>query len=452
MIITTMASSKASAAVCSLQEQKEQVIDVVFICDEWKSSKGGLSTFNREFAINLAETTTSSMKIHCYVSKSDDQDREDARQHGVNLITAASIPGSADSLERLKFPPQELPNPHLVIGHGRKFGGCAYFLVKATKCRWIQFVHVYCEDLGKYKESTMAATDSIEENEAKHKMEIELCKVADAVVAVGSRLQQKYSRSMPTVKVEIITPGIFEKFSSCGPQFALYRSAKNFHVFVFGRATFEDLSLKGYDVVAKAISSLGKNFELTFVGSSPGEHRKVERWFLDNKYINRNQLTIRGYCSDPEELKMMFYQSDLVALPSRTEGFGLVALEAISAGVPILVSGASGIAEALREVEGGDTVIVESDEDADEWAQRIREMSKESAKEREANAMRLRENYRKVYSWRAECARFRGMIENVMKNGELNAFTFVFTQVCLYYMLCCQIPGIFRPLKKDGPT
>ena len=136
---------------------------------------------------------------------------------------------------------------------------------------------------------------------------------------------------------------------------------------------------------------------------------------------------------------MMFYQSDLVALPSRTEGFGLVALEAISAGVPILVSGESGIAEALREVEGGNTVIVESDEDVDEWARRIRETSEESARETEAKAMRLRENYRKVYSWRTECARFRRVIENVMKtaNGELNAFTFVFIQVCWYYMLCC---------------
>ena len=438
LAIITMASSKASTAVSNLQEQKEQVIDVVFLCDEWKSSKGGLSTFNREFAINLAETTTSSMKIHCYVSKSDDQDREDARQHGVNLITAQSIPGSNDSLERLKFPPSELPNPHLVVGHGRKFGRCAYFLVQATKCQWIQFLHVYCEDLGKYKKSTIAATDSIEENEAKHKMEIELCKAADAVIAVGSRLQQKYSRSLPTVKVEIITPGIFEKFS-CESQFALQRSVKNFHVFLFGRATFEDLSLKGYDIVANAIGSLGKNFQLTFVGSPPGGHKKVEQWFLENTCINRYQLTIRGYCSDPEELKMMFYQPDLVALPSRTEGFGLVALEAISAGVPILVSGESGIAEALREVEGGNTVIVESDEDADEWARRIRETSEESARETEAKAMRLRENYRKVYSWRTECARFRRVIENVMKtaNGELNAFTFVFIQVCWYYMLCC---------------
>ena len=432
-----MASSKASTVVSSPQEQKEQVIiDVVFLCDEWKSSKGGLSTFNREFAINLAQATTGSMKIHCYVSNSDDRDREEAKQHGVNLITARNVPGSADPLECLKFSPSELPNPHLVIGHGRKLGSPAYFLARSTKCKWIQFVHVYCEDLGKYKESATAAEDTIEENEKKHKMEIELCKAADAVVAVGSRLQQKYSRSLPTVKVEIITPGIFEKFS-CESQFTSRRPVKNFHVFLFGRATFEDLSLKGYDIVANAIGSLGKNFTLTFVGASPGEHRKVEQWFLDYTCITRNQLTIRGYCNDPEELKIMFHQSDLVTLPSRTEGFGLVALEAMSAGVPILVSEESGIAEALREVEGGNTVIIESDEHADDWARKIREMSEGSAKEREANAVRLRENYGKVYSWRTECARFREMIETVMKtaNGELNTFTFVFTQVCWYDML-----------------
>ncbi|XP_022790556.1 uncharacterized protein LOC111330032 isoform X2 [Stylophora pistillata] len=413
-----MASSKESTVVSGQQEEKEQgVIDVVFLCDEWKSSKGGLSTFNREFAINLAQATVGSMKIHCYVTKSDDQDREDARQHGLNLITAKNIPGSTDSFECLKIPPSELRSPHLVIGHGRKFGLCAYFLVKATMCQWIQFVHVYCEDLGKYKKTAMAATDTIEENEKKHKKEIDLCKAADAVVAVGSRLQKKYSRSLPNVKVEIITPGIFEKFS-CESQFAKHRSVvKNFNVFLFGRATFEDLSLKGYDIVANAIGSLSKNFELTFVGSSPGEHQKVEEWFLENTDITRNQLTIRGYCSDPEDLKVMFHQSDLVALPSRTEGFGLVALEAISAGVPILVSSESGVAETFKQVEGGNTVIVESDEDADGWARRIRETSEKSADEREANAMKLRENYRKVYSWETECARFREIIENVMKTA-----------------------------------
>ena len=442
--IITMASSKASNAGSSYQEQREQkVLDVIFLCDEWKSSKGGLSTFNREFAINLAQATTGSMKIHCYVSNSDDRDREEAKQHGVNLITARNVPGSADPLECLKFPPSELPNPHLVIGHGRKLGSPAYFLARSTKCKWIQFVHVYCEDLGKYKESATAAEDTIQENEKKHKMEIELCKAADAVVAVGSRLQQKYSRRLLNVEVKIITPGIFGKFSS-ESKLAVDRSVvKNFNVSMFGRATFEDLSLKGYDLIANAIGSLGKNFELTFVGSSPGEQRKVEQWFLDNTCINRKQLTIRQYCSEQEELKVMFYQSDLVALPSRTEGFGLVALEAISAGIPVLVSDESGIAEALQKVEGGNTVIVGSGEDKDEWARRIREMYEESAEEREANAVKLRENYRKVYSWKAECERFKGLIGNVVKtaNGEPTSFNFSFFSVHLlkFYATCMKL-------------
>ena len=405
-------------------EKEQRLIDAMFLCDEWKSSKGGLSTFNRELAINLAETTSGSMRIHCYVSRRDDQDREDAEQHGVNLITAQTVPGSRDPLDWLKVPPPELPNPHIVIGHGRKLGTPAYHIVRATRCKWIQFVHVFCEDLGKFKESSAAAvTDTIEENEEKHKMEIELCKAADAIVAVGSRLQQKYSRSLPNLKVEIITPGIMERFCNESIESSKsYMFMKTFNVFMFGRATFEDLTLKGYDIVANAIGSLGEEFELTFVGSSPGEHRNVEQWFLQKTCIKRKQITIRGYCSEQDELKGMFHQSDLVALPSRTEGFGLVGLEAISAGVPVLVSGESGIAEALQKVEGGKKVIVGSDEDEDEWAQRIREMYEESAEEREANAVKLRENYRKVYHWKAECERFKGLIEKVVENGMFNYF------------------------------
>ena len=428
-----MACSSATTVAIGEKEKKEQrLIDAMFLCDEWKSSKGGLSTFNRELAINLAETTTGSMKIHCYVSRSDDQDREDAKQHGVNLITAQTVPGSGDPLEWLKIVPPELPHPHIVIGHGRKFGIPAFHFERATRCKWIQFVHVFCEDLGKFKETTATTVaDTIEENEKNHKNEIELCKAADAVVAVGSRLQQKYSRSLPNVKVEIITPGITGKFCNESRESGehagvLSRTSndmfmKTFNVFMFGRADFEDLTLKGYDIVANAIGSLGVKFELTFVGSSPGDYRNVEQWFLQKACIKRKQLTIRGYCTEQDELKGMFHQSDLVALPSRTEGFGLVGLEAISCGVPVLVSGESGLAEALQEVQGGSNVIVQSDDDADEWTRRISEVSSQSPEQRQTNARELRENYRKVYPWRMECERFKGLIENVLKtaNGEL---------------------------------
>ena len=393
-------------------------INVMFLCDEWKSSKGGLSTFNREFAVNLAKTTSDSVKVHCYVSQSDELSREDARQHGVKLITARHIPGSGDQLDWLKIPPPELPNPDIVVGHGRKFGTPAYFIVQTAKCKWMHFVHVFCEDLGKFKATQSAAVDTIEENEKKHKREIELCKAADVVVAVGSRLQRKYSKCLPHAKVEIITPGIFEKFSNESSQLIKDNSVQqNFSVFMFGRASFEDLSLKGYDIVANAIGSLGKTFDLTFVGSSSREHRKIEQWFLDNSGISQYQITIRSYCNEQDELNMMFEESDMVAIPSRTEGFGLVALEAISAGIPVLIAGETGIAEALLEVEGGKSVVVESD-DPEEWAQRMQQLSRQSPEEREYNAKLLRDNYNKTYSWDNECERFKRMIQDLAESSK----------------------------------
>ena len=411
--------TETSNAASYVEGQKDlERINVMFLCDEWKSSRGGLSTFNREFAVNLAKTSSDSIKVHCYVSYSDELGREDARQHGVNLITAQSIPGSTDPLDWLKIPPQELPDPDIVIGHGRKLGIPAFFFVRtlAAKCKWVHFVHVFCEDLGKYKVTQSASLDSIEENEKKHKSEIELCKAADVVVAVGSRLQQKYSRSLPNAKVEIITPGIVEKFALESSRLVKDRSTvKKFKVFMFGRAAFEDRTLKGYDIIADAIGSLDKMFELTFVGSPPGEHRNIETWFLKNTSINRNQLTIRGYCNKQDELMMMFHESDMVVLPSRTEGFGLVALEAISAGIPVLVAGESGIADALQKVEGGKSVIVESD-DPKQWAERIGLLSSQSPQDREKNAKLLRDNYNGTYPWGHECERFKKMIQDSVEN------------------------------------
>ena len=398
-------------------------INVMFLCDEWKSSKGGLSTFNRELAVNLAKTASGSIKVHCYVSESDEPSREDARQNGVELITARNVPGSVDPLDCLKLPPRELPKPDIVVGHGRKFGTPAYFIVENAKCKWIHFVHVFCEDLGKFKETQSAAVDTIEENEKKHKREIELCKAADVVVAVGSRLQRKYSNCLPNVKVEIITPGIFEEFLNKSSQLGKDELVnKKFRIFMFGRASFEDLTLKGYDIVAGAIRSLGKTFELTFVGSSSGEHRKIEEWFLKNTGVSRNQLTIRGYCNEEDELKMMYQESDIIVLPSRTEGFGLVALEAISAGIPVLVANETGIAEALHEVEGGKSVIVESDEPK-KWAEKIQVLSRQSPTARENSAKLLRENYNKTYSWSNECKKFKRMIKDLAESLLKGMFT-----------------------------
>ena len=205
--------------------EKSKLVNILFVCDEWNSSNGGLSTFNREFAINLSKASRDDCAIYCFVCQSSESDREDAEKNGVNLITAKSIPGISDRLQWLRLPPLELSHPDVVIGHGRKFGTPAYCIVQNAKCKWIQFVHVFCEDLGKYKQTdTYTQTDAVEENERKHGDEIKLCKAANAVLAVGSRLQRKYRVGVSQTR----------KFTRSLPEFSINLSTfqiKNFAMF-----------------------------------------------------------------------------------------------------------------------------------------------------------------------------------------------------------------------------
>ena len=400
--------------------EPERAIDILAICDEWKPSKGGLSAFNRELVINLAKLSGDNVNIHCYVSQSDGADREDAKKNGVNLVTAQKIPGTGNPHEWLKFPPPELPNIDIVIGHGRKFGLPACFIKKIMNklklpCKLLQFLHVCCLELGKYK--TSRTNDTIHENEEKHKDEVDLCEEADAVVSVGTALQQNYQRFLPDVKVHAFTPGIFDSFvSNQPPQQLPLAEDEEFTCLVCGRASKEDRYLKGYDIIADAIGNLGKNFKLVFVGSPAGKQRKVEKWFLKETKIKREQLTIRGYV-DQKQLKKLIRTSDMVALPSRTEGFGLVALEAISAETIVLVSKQAGISRALQAVQGGSSVIVESHDDPDEWANRIRQLSNQTLQERRERAVCLRKNYAKKYSWGEECQKLLTLIKTLVIRG-----------------------------------
>ena len=65
--------------------------------------------------------------------------------------------------------------------------------------------------------------------------------------------------------------------------------------------------------------------------------------------IPANRLRVRGYVDSREDLKQLFCEVDLALMPSRTEGFGLTGLEALSAGLPVIVSQNSGFGEALGQ-------------------------------------------------------------------------------------------------------
>ena len=91
-------------------------------------------------------------------------------------------------------------------------------------------------------------------------------------------------------------------------------------------------------------------------------------------------------------------------MPSRSEGFGLAALEALSAGLPVLVSGNSGFGDALKELPFGWTCLVNSEE-ANDWAKAIHAIHDRKRKLRLREAVKVRESYAEEYQWERECGK-----------------------------------------------
>lgn len=184
-------------------------LKVTFLASEWGSGKGGLSTINRELAINIAKY--SQVEVTFFVPRCNDEEKKLARSHNIQLVKAERVP-RLDEIEWLNFPPNDL-QIDVIVGHGVKLGHQALVIRKYHKCKWVQVVHTAPEELGMFKEYP----NPISNAQKKHETEVELCELADFVVTVGPRLYEAfctYLRSCERNKcVFQLTPRIFPEFS-----------------------------------------------------------------------------------------------------------------------------------------------------------------------------------------------------------------------------------------------
>ena len=369
---------------------------VTLLSSEWQSTKGGLSTINRVLAIQLAKHP--GVEVSVFLPQCSKEDRQvAASQYSVKLIEAKPM-AAFDPVDCLSF----LPKDHAVdcvIGHGTVLGRQVQGIKRDhPRCNWIQVVHTDPEELAMYK----AYEKRISKGQRKHKNEVELCKLADKVVAVGPKLAETFSRYLrPSGKdqdVINLTPGIFSEFSDVKQA---HGELSSFSVLVFGRSDNEDFQLKGYDIAAKAIAELNdKTYKLTFVGATSGEEEQVAEMLLQQG-IDPSQLKVRPFNENREQLAELLCEVDLAIMPSRTEGFGLAALEALSAGLPVLVSENSGLGEALKKIPYGSSCVVES-ENPREWANAIKAVRRKDREMRLRESEMVRAAYAKEYSWKEQ--------------------------------------------------
>ena len=312
-------------------------------------------------------------------------------------------PGFRDALDWLSFPPDDL-RIDVVVGHGVRLGHQAQVIRDSHKCPWLQIVHTDPEELGMFK----CYENAVSAGEGKHQDEVELCQMADFVVGVGPKLTEAFRRYLSGCKKDVFefTPGVFDAFSNVQLN-AVKR--KECHVLVFGRGDPKDLKLKGFDIAARSVAALADTF-LKFVGAAHGKHDEVTMYFAEFG-IPLNRLRVKNYVKSREYLKQLFCQVDLVLMPSRTEGFGLTGLEALSAGLPVIVSKNSGFGEALGRVPLGSFFVIDS-EDPSAWTAAIKAIWNKDRKSQLDEVKALRGSYSERYSWSKQC---QGLIEKMFK-------------------------------------
>ena len=359
---------------------------------------GGLSTINRQLAILLAKHSEVDVTLLVPQSACSEDEKRMASCHNVSIREAKKLVGFSDPLDWLSFPPRDLVID-FVLGHGAKLGKQAQVIRDSHNCKWIQVVHTAPEELAMHKNYPRA----ISIGEEKNLIEVGLCKLADAVLAVGPKLTDAFSAQLRSGKSQEdilqLTPGTFREFYDVKQA---PKESNKFKVLTFGRGDPEDFSLKGYDISARAIVGLkDRSYSLVFVGAPNGKHDEVAANLLKSG-IDKSQLIVRKFLHSKERLKELFCEVDLCIMPSRTEGFGLTALEALSAGLPILVSGNSGFGEALCTVPSGKSFVVES-EDPGDWAKAIAGIRQKERSDRLKDIQQLRSSYEEKFSWEKQC-------------------------------------------------
>lgn len=178
-------------------------------------------------------------------------------------------------------------------------------------------------------------------------------KKIDYFISVSDLTRNRFLKWAPFTKQEsYILPNSFEpgKFS-IGPknEKLIYKhNLKNKKVLMTLGRLFSKERYKGFDEVIEVLPSIVKKHPdavYMIVGDGPDRQRlenKVKKMEVEDYVIFVGEIT--------ENIKADYYRlADLFLMPSRGEGFGIVLLEALASGVPVIASKLDGSKEALRD-------------------------------------------------------------------------------------------------------
>ncbi len=183
---------------------------------------------------------------------------------------------------------------------------------------------------------------------------------ADAVTACSRYLLDQAEKIEPSIapKAHVVYNG-----TDLSPiPFPLEEGKQGDRLLAVGRL----MPKKGFDVLLRAFAqrdSATRRLDLVLIGDGP-ERAALES--LKQELCLDGTVTLRG-AENRDAVARAMAESDVVVIPSRQEPFGMVALEAMASGKPVIAMRVGGLPEVL---DGADAVMV-APEDPSALAQAI---------------------------------------------------------------------------------
>ena len=162
------------------------------------------------------------------------------------------------------------------------------------------------------------------------------------IITVSSSSKEKLIESgVPEHRIEVIPNGVdVEKYD----KIKVEKSEKPRVIYV-GRL----IGYKHVDDLLVAFSRLDLNAELYIVGEGP-ERKNLET--VAKKLGVDHKVTFTGFINEQRKIELL-KSSHVLVLPSTTEGFGIVVLEAMAARVPVIAADIPALRELVKNGENG---------------------------------------------------------------------------------------------------